>query len=462
LIVLARVLIPACLLLAATGGALAQDGCAPSVPTVTPDGSTTSIFFDNFVVTAGSGGKSTDTSTCNVHVPVQLPKADSIGVYKVDYRGGVQLVAGQTAQLTVAPGVGPVLHHTFQGDDQEDYFLSQLVGSGRTGGIDLSMTLDLEADQLGDALAALDSADVTTVDYTSFSSVSAAIDELAAERAAVITHLGGSADLLLGFTDPIDGSDDARLLAAAGSAMVGAQSHQDLGGGFTLLTGAAYVQEAVGGADVSGFPLLAGGIRYIRPDAQTLRPFAEAGVWGSPDLAMHFSRQYENSLGVVDSSGDASGSLLGVYGRLGVLYAPNPTNEIVFSGTLSQSWLRVGAYAEPGSAGNLFPATVAASSSSSEVAKATVAWTSAVTSQFDFTLSAAAGRTFGGARNVIANVDWVGPVTGSVSDLTFIEYGARVGWKLTPNATLDGFVFGTTGDKIGTHTQYGGAIRFKF
>ena len=76
-------------------------------------------------------------------------------------------------------------------------------------------------------------------------------------------------------------------------------------------------------------------------------------------------------------------------------------------------------------------------------------------------MSGAVGRTFG-ASPVVADVDWVGPVTGDAADLTFVEYGGRVGWALTPATTLDAFVLGTTGDGIGTHTQFGGSLKVKF
>lgn len=403
---------------------------------------------------------STDSRACGVVIPVQRP-ADSIGIYKIDYRGGLQLAAGQIAHFTVTPAIGSVLGATFEGENQGDFLLSQLVGSGRDNALALNLMLDLEAQQLGDAFAGLDSADVIIVDYARLTSVKTSIDKLAAERASVAAHLGGTADLLLGFLAPVQGENDASLLASGGS-LIGATGHYAIDDGLSLLAGGAYFNQSVGGADASGFPLLAAALRYVQPEVQAIHLFAEGGIWGAPDMNMHFSRQYQNRLGRVDSGGDASGTALGIYARAGIIYAPNAANEISFSGTVAQDWLRVGSYAEIGSAGNLFTARIGKGTSSTTSAKATAAWTSAVSSTLDLTLSAALGRTFGYGRKVTATVDWVGPLDGHAGNFAFAEYGARVGWKFSSRATVEAFMFGMTGRTIGTNAQYGGSVKLSF
>lgn len=444
--------------LLATTGALAQNGCAPGTFSIisSPDGRAASVLFDDFSVTAG-GGSGSARSICNLQVPVKLPTG-AVGVYKVDYRGFAFLSTQQSSELIVKHALGSdrsVIEGPFDGD----LSFTDTIGGGLSGTIDSEIVLEVRsAAELEEALALLDSVDLAEIGFTTVASVEASMNKLAEQRVAVATHLSTTADMLLGLNQPIEGSNRAGALAAAGSATIGANGRWNLDGGFSLVGGAAYVAQSAGGVDVDGSALFAGAIRYVYPGASAFRPFAEAGLWGSPDLGMHFSRPYLNGVG----EGDASGSLVGVYGRVGVLYAPNPTNEIAFSGTLARNWLHVGGYAEPGGPGNLFPATFSAGTSTSDVAKATVAWTGTITEKVDFTLSAAVGHAFGGSGKVAANVDWIGGVTGTAGNLTFVEYGARVGWKVTPNTTLDAFVFGTTGDKIGSHTLFGGAVRVAF
>lgn len=442
----------------ATTDAFAQNGCAPGTFSITssPDGRAASVLFDDFSVTAG-GGTGGGRSICNLRVPVTL-HAGAVGVYKVDYRGFAFLSTGQSSELRIKHALGTD-SSKIDGPFDGDISFSNTIGGGLSGTIDSQILLEVKsAAELEEALALLDSVDLAEIGFTTVALVEASMDRLAEQRAGVVTHLGTTADMLLGFTQPIDGPSNVGALAAAGSATIGANGRWNFDGGVSVLGGAAYVEQSAGGVEVKGSALFAGAIRYIHPGTITFRPFAEAGLWGSPDLGMHFSRAYLNGMG----EGDASGSLIGVYGRGGVLYAPNPTNEIAFSGTLARNWLHVGTYSEPGGPGNLFPATFAAGTSTSDVAKATVAWTGIITEKVDFTLSAAVGQTFGGSGKLATNVDWIGGVTGTAGNFTFIEYGARLGWKVTRSTTLDAFVFGTAGDKIGSHAQFGGAVRVGF
>jgi hypothetical protein len=56
----------------------------------------------------------------------------------------------------------------------------------------------------------------------------------------------------------------------------------------------------------------------------------------------------------------------------------------------------------------------------------------------------------------------IGDVTGASGDFTFGELGARASWKVSERTTLDAFVLATLGEDIGTHTQFGGALRVRF
>ena len=100
-----------CAMLAALP-ALAQEtnGCPEGsyAIVVSPDGATLSILFDRFAVesNAGNGGGS-QRKICRISAPLNLPQGNSIGAYKVDYRGFAKLAKKQEAELDVQYFLGP-------------------------------------------------------------------------------------------------------------------------------------------------------------------------------------------------------------------------------------------------------------------------------------------------------------------------------------------------------------------
>ncbi len=307
---------------------------------------------------------STDSRACGVVIPVQRP-ADSIGIYKIDYRGGLQLAAGQIAHFTVTPAIGSVLGATFEGENKAISFCRNCrIGARQRAGLESDARFGSAT--IGRRLCRprfgrCDHRRLRAVDF------SQDIDRQACRGA----RLGRSPSrryrrFAAWFPSTVQGENDASLLASGGS-LIGATGHYAIDDGHSLLAGGAYFNQSVGGADASGFPLLAAALRYVQPEVQAIHLFAEGGILGAPDMNMHFSRQYQNRLGRVDSGGDASGTALGIYARAGIIYAPNAANEISFSGTVAQDWLRVGSYAEIRQCRNLFTARIGKGTSSTTI-----------------------------------------------------------------------------------------------
>ena len=445
----------------AASPARADDGCAPDTFSVTrsPDGRAFSVLFDAFDVTTG-GGVSTSTSVCRLVLPVALP-AGSIGVYKVDYRGFAMLLAQQDAELLITHA-GGLDRLAVTGPYDDDLNFTNTLASDVSGSLAAEVRLNLRsADELAEALALLDSIDVAEIGFTSLQSVNASVARIAQQRVAVTTHLSTSADMLLGFNQRLDGPTEVGALAAVGSATVGANGRWRSDSGFTVSGGAAYVRQSAAEVDLRGAALLAAGLRYLQPDAARLRPFAELAVWGAPDFDTTAGRHYLNGAGATDTAG----SLLAGSLRVGALYAPHApganagSTELLVSLSVARSWLHVDGYAEVGGAGNLFPVSASAERTSTRVLKAAVAWSEALGDQLDFTLALAGGRTYGGGARVSTQVDWIGRVAEAPSQVSFLEYAARIGYRINPHTTLDAFVFGTKGSKIGSEAQVGAAIR---
>jgi hypothetical protein len=443
--------------------ALALDGCPGGTGpggtvhvTSAPDGSAYTALLDAFDVPAG------ETGICDLQVPIMPLPAGVIAVYSADYRGGATLDVSETATLTVQH-TGGVDGTTIPGPYNEllTVLYSNLVGSGPGNTINSRITFDLTNASGLFSYGALDSVDYLELARTTMASQQASIDQLAAGQTAITARINGIGALLTGGGQPLEGANEFSLLGAAGSLAVGGTARVNLGSGFSVLGGGAVLSQSGGGATASGV-LVSGALRYVQPGTDSFRYYGELGLHGAPGLAMTFTRQYDDgSPGGATVTGSTTGALAAAYVTGGVLYAPSPNNEIAFSGTLMRDWLSVDGYSETFSLTNLFAADVAGGTSTFDVIKAGAAWTTAVSPQMDATISAAVGKSFA-HDGVAANVAFVGPVTGAPQGELFAEYGVRLGWELSPTATVDAFALGSTGTVSGTHIQVGTAVKVRF
>jgi hypothetical protein len=235
---------------------------------------------------------------------------------------------------------------------------------------------------------------------------------------------------------------------------------KSLGSGFSLLGGAAYVDQTAGGAKTSGL-VFSGTARYVTPDDALLRPFGEVGLHAAPALSLSFTRQYATSLGTATATGSANGSFYGGYLKGGVLVAPDPSNDIVFAASVGKDWLNTGAYTETMSGSNLFAASAAAQTGSFDTVKLGAEWTTRMVPQLEVTVSGAVGRTI--AENTVSSdVAFAGSFTGAARSENFVEYGLRAGHDIVEGTNVGVFVHGTTGDYSGTHMQVGGDLHVRF
>jgi len=139
---------------------------------VSPDGATLSILFDRFTL---EGRDATKSKVCRISSPLALPANQSIGVYKVDYRGFAKLVAKQEAELDVQYFLGPhdnqhgrVFKRKVRGPHEGDYLFTENIGAGQmkrvgcgtAAKLDVAVTLSLTGDvRAGEPMASLDTSD---------------------------------------------------------------------------------------------------------------------------------------------------------------------------------------------------------------------------------------------------------------------------------------------------------------
>ena len=412
--------------------AMAANGCADGTfsSVTSPDGNATSLLFDDFSATAGnSAGRGRARSTCRVEVPVTQPGGFS--VYGVDYRGFVATEAGQTATIITRQNGEQVMRYQVTGPLQDDVETGTKVGTSGTDTLGLTVVVEATSPldpALGDGTLLLDTIDIARLGYTTQASVDGSADQLARQRQAIATGLMTTADGLLGAGERFDEGSSLGLFGSS-SASAGFKGRWEAGSGITVLGGAAFLDPHEDAVSLDPLALIAGAVRYTTPQA-TWRGFGEVGLWGSPNVTAHLSRDYLNGTDRVFAGGTVDGSLLSTYARIGAVYAPDAANELVIAARLGRSWLDLDGYSEAATGRNLFAATVEDGTSHQTVASAELAWSHQTEGRFDYTVSGAAGRIFADDQAVRARVDWVGRVDGQARDQSFAALAGRLGYRL--------------------------------
>ncbi len=143
---------------------------------MSPDGSSLSILFDKFTLeSSGSTGSTKPRKVCRISAPLNLPANQSIGVYKVDYRGFAKLVKKQETDLEVQYFLGPhgndrgrVFKRKVKGPHEGDYLFTETIGAGQmkrvgcgaAAVLNVGITLGLDGDlRTGEPMASLDTTD---------------------------------------------------------------------------------------------------------------------------------------------------------------------------------------------------------------------------------------------------------------------------------------------------------------
>ena len=141
-----------------------------------PDGTTLSILFDKFTVESSPASSvAVQRKICRIAAPLKLPANQSIGVYKVDYRGFAKLASRQETELDVKYFLGPhdnlhgrVFKRKIKGAHEGDYFFTETIGAGQmkrvgcgdAATLNVGITLNLSGDRgAGEAMASLDTTD---------------------------------------------------------------------------------------------------------------------------------------------------------------------------------------------------------------------------------------------------------------------------------------------------------------
>lgn len=117
----------------AYGGTGCPAGTGSAV--VSPDGHSLSLLFDEYEAEAGGAtGRSVDTKSCNIAIPVHVPQGYSVSVLSLPVRGFLGLPRGARATASVetffAGQAGPRYSRQFRGPRNEDYLLANPLAAG--------------------------------------------------------------------------------------------------------------------------------------------------------------------------------------------------------------------------------------------------------------------------------------------------------------------------------------------
>jgi hypothetical protein len=250
------------------------------------------------------------------------------------------------------------------------------------------------------------------------------------------------------------------MYASAGSAAAGGNARYSFGNGFTVLGGIGYAREDYANANLKNSFTGAGALRYVW-DGPWWRPFIEGGGWYAPNTDLTFYRSYANGAGLATGMGNTHGDLSYYYGRAGFLLAKTQQSQFVISGEIGRQELKTSAYLEQDGPQNPFYAYVSAGTDGMNVTKARASFSHAFDAKFDATLWGAWAYGFNRTSNVTSTMFGVGTLTpAALTNLNWFEYGARLGYRLTQNMTLDVFANGVTGEGvINTKVHVGGGLR---
>lgn len=295
-------------------------------------------------------------------------------------------------------------------------------------------------------------------------SVIGSLNDLAAARFGLLAQEHGFAAPLLGNNLPMGEESEAGVFATAGSAAGGGFIRYATGYGLNVLAGVSYAQEDYADAELKNSAMGALALQYIAPQAGWWRPFVEAGGWAAPKASVAFERTYANGAGTATGVGRTNGDLGYAYARAGVIVSSTKADQLVASAELGRQWMTVDGYAETFGASNPFEAHVSEGTDQADLVKLGLRYSHAFSRRIDTTFWLSGVHAFNRDSGLEATVAGVGTLTaGKLDSVDWLEYGARVGYRLTDAVTLDLFTNGVSGGEgIDTRIHGGAGLRYRF
>ena len=248
----------------------------------------------------------------------------------------------------------------------------------------------------------------------------------------------------------------AEVFASADSASGGLNARWFNGEGLTLRGGLAALTGSAPGADFRSSFLAAGSANYVIGDFTGYSPFVEAGGAIAPKASFALQRSYLNGFDPITVRGQTTGSWSYAYASLGAAFDVSKTTQAALSLELGRYALNTGGYAEAWGPGNPFNATMSAGRDAMNDLKFVGQVTHNLSDELDLGLRMAAARGAKPSSEVRVAVAGMGGSVGEAKAAHWLEYGARLGYRINRRLSVNAFFDGVTGDRYMGRSIHGG------
>lgn len=268
---------------------------------------------------------------------------------------------------------------------------------------------------------------------------------------------------LLGGTEQINCGDCFRGFGMAGSFSAGFNGRKSITERLSVLGGLSYTEYDSKSATTRA-PIFAAGLRYDLADWGSSRPFFEIAGSLSPGNRVRTLRVVNTGGAPGALSGSTDATTWSFNTRAGWVYRVSPVAELAAYVAYARTQQHFGAYTEQGDPA-LLPLTYGARNSAINVVKGVVQHTQLLSPMIEAHLSAGVAHGFGARSGIeaVSALPFYGAFTPAVSNSTWAEFDARIGFRVAKGAVIDVFALTTVGPQPVGNTIHGGlGLRYLF
>lgn len=299
---------------------------------------------------------------------------------------------------------------------------------------------------------------------TTAQSVQQSVTQLSRDRTRMLVQSRGFVSPVTDDLDPFAAPSQAHVVVEAGSVGGAVRGRLASDGGLTVLGGLIFGDQdylgARGGETQAGSLAL----RYSPAGMGDSRPFLEIGGMLGRIGKLRLDRTYANGAGTAVGEGTTRADTSAYYGRAGWIWQAGDASQVGAYAEYGHQRQSLDGYVEPLSQANPFEAHAAAGVDSMDVGKVGLRFNHAADAGFEFGGGVALAHAFRHRQSLAVSVPGFGFVAADPLETpTWVEYGARVGYRVTRRSTLSLFVAGIAGSNaVDGHAHAGLDYRVTF
>ncbi len=301
------------------------------------------------------------------------------------------------------------------------------------------------------------------VNVTTTGDLDQSLNQLAASQKAQLITENLFANVLLGKNEQVSCGDCGGADVTFGSFNVSGHGRKQITPELTALFGIAVGQYEEKGTNITNSYIFAGGLRYDPANMGTSRPYLEIGGSIAPNQHASYQRDYLTGSGTAIGMGETTSTDTSIYFRGGWVSRLTPRDELAGSVGIGRSWQSQSAYAEAQGDANPFNAIYSKGVSEVSMVDLSAQYTHLFGRQIELALDGTVSRTFGSRSSIDASIDGFGDQTVGSGEITYLQPGARVSYRVNRRLKLDAFVNATVANHlIGTEAHGGFGVNFAF